>query len=129
MSTGPARQAPEDLGIDKLITVREIRAKFRLGRTAGYELVHRPGFPAPIVVSPRSHRWLESEVNAFAEALRVPGPDPDAARRAVSPDAARRAVSSALRPANGTAAAGQAGCDRTEQGSQSGDRRGSGRAA
>jgi predicted DNA-binding transcriptional regulator AlpA len=53
-----------------LITMKEIRAKFRLGRTAGYELVRRPDFPARIVISTRCHRWLETEVNAFAEALR-----------------------------------------------------------
>jgi predicted DNA-binding transcriptional regulator AlpA len=61
-----------------LITMKEIRAKFRLGRTAAYELVRRPDFPARIVVSARCHRWLESEVDAFGEALR----DHPAPRRA-----------------------------------------------
>ncbi len=53
-----------------LITMKQIRAKFKIGRTAGYELVRRPDFPARIAVSPRCHRWLESEVDAFGEALR-----------------------------------------------------------
>ena len=60
--------------------MKEIRAKFRLGRTAGYELVQRPDFPARIVVSPRCHRWLEGEVDAFREALR----DKPAPRQAAS---------------------------------------------
>jgi predicted DNA-binding transcriptional regulator AlpA len=69
-STVPAESAAQELGTGKLITMGEIRAKFRLGRTAGYELVRRPDFPPRIVVSPRCHRWLENEVDAFAVALR-----------------------------------------------------------
>jgi predicted DNA-binding transcriptional regulator AlpA len=73
-SAAPARPGPEakrtTLDGGTLITMKEIRAKFRLGRTAGYELVRRPDFPARIVISPRCHRWLESEVDAFGEALR-----------------------------------------------------------
>jgi predicted DNA-binding transcriptional regulator AlpA len=69
MSTAPARSAAQEPG-GRLITMREIRARFRLGRTAAYELVRRPDFPPRIVVSPRCHRWLESEVDAFAAALR-----------------------------------------------------------
>ena len=30
---------------DSLIGITEIRRIFRLGRTAAYELTHRPGFP------------------------------------------------------------------------------------
>ena len=70
----PARPDVKAIGTTldggNLITMKEIRAKFRLGRTAGYELVRRPDFPARIVISPRCHRWLESEVDAFGEALR-----------------------------------------------------------
>ena len=73
-NSAPARPGPEakrtTLVGSTLITMKEIRAKFRLGRTAGYELVRRPDFPARIVISPRCHRWLESEVDAFGEALR-----------------------------------------------------------
>ena len=71
---------------DELITMTEIRAKFKLGRTAGYELVRRPDFPARIVISPRCHRWLRGEVDAFSETLRehpVPGQIP--ARPRVQP--------------------------------------------
>jgi hypothetical protein len=30
---------------DTLISIRDIREQFGLGRTAAYELTHRPGFP------------------------------------------------------------------------------------
>jgi predicted DNA-binding transcriptional regulator AlpA len=69
-STAPSESAAQETGTGKLITMREIRTKFRLGRTAGYELVRRPDFPLRIVVSHRCHRWLENEVDAFAVALR-----------------------------------------------------------
>ena len=48
-----------------LISIREIRALFGLGRTAAYELTHRPGFPAPVRISPRCYRWWAAEVAAF----------------------------------------------------------------
>lgn len=70
MNIAPGQSATYEHGDGKLITIAEIRAKFRLGRTAAYELVRRPGFPPRIVVSPRCHRWLESEVDAFVAALR-----------------------------------------------------------
>lgn len=71
MSTAPGQPAAYEHGEGKLITMAEIRAKFRLGRTAAYELVRRPGFPSRIVVSPRCHRWPESEVDAFVASLRT----------------------------------------------------------
>ncbi len=55
---------------DSLISVREIRMLFRLGRTAAYELTHRPGFPQPVVISPRCYRWWATEVTAFAASAR-----------------------------------------------------------
>ena len=55
---------------DSLIGIAEIRRIFRLGRTAAYELTHRPGFPDPIPISPRCYRWWASEVAGFAAALR-----------------------------------------------------------
>ena len=58
---------------DYLIGIREIRVLFGLGRTAAYELVHRPGFPAVVPVSSHSHRWWESEVRAFATTLQAEG--------------------------------------------------------
>lgn len=55
---------------DKLISITDIRTLFKLGRTAAYELTHRPGFPDPVPISPRCYRWWASEVDAFAVALR-----------------------------------------------------------
>ena len=50
---------------DTLISIRDIRELFGLGRTAAYELTHRSGFPEPIKLSPRCYRWWASEVIAF----------------------------------------------------------------
>src|ERR1700693_571896 len=61
---------------DKLISIWDIRKLFELGRTAAYELTHRPGFPEPVVISPRCYRWWASEVTAFAASIRREGPEP-----------------------------------------------------
>lgn len=55
---------------DSLLGIQDIRALFLLGRTAAYELTHRPGFPAPVRISPRCYRWWAKEVTAFAANLR-----------------------------------------------------------
>lgn len=55
---------------DELISIADIRKRFKLRRTAAYELTHRPGFPDPVPVSQRCYRWWASEVNAFAASLR-----------------------------------------------------------
>ena len=56
---------------DTLISIRDIRDLFGLGRTAAYELTHRPGFPEPIKLSARCYRWWASEVIAFAADVRL----------------------------------------------------------
>jgi predicted DNA-binding transcriptional regulator AlpA len=55
---------------DSLLCIEDIRAFFKLGRTAAYELTHRPDFPAPVVISPRCYRWWASEVTTFAVGMR-----------------------------------------------------------
>jgi predicted DNA-binding transcriptional regulator AlpA len=60
-------------GTDRLISVGDIRALFKLGRTSAYELTHRAGFPAPVRVSGRCLRWWASEVDAFAVGLQRDG--------------------------------------------------------
>jgi hypothetical protein len=40
-----------------LISIGDIRALFKLGRTAAYELARRPDFPVPVQVSRRCLRW------------------------------------------------------------------------
>jgi predicted DNA-binding transcriptional regulator AlpA len=52
-----------------LITIKEIKKIFGLGRTAAYELTHHPGFPAPVPISRRCYRWWTKEVAAFAAEL------------------------------------------------------------
>jgi predicted DNA-binding transcriptional regulator AlpA len=54
---------------DTLITITDIRQIFKLGRTAAYELTHRPDFPDPVQVSARCYRWWASEVDTFTAAL------------------------------------------------------------
>jgi predicted DNA-binding transcriptional regulator AlpA len=55
---------------DSLMDIEGIREFFKLGRTAAYELTHRPEFPEPVVVSSRCYRWWASEVAAYATTLR-----------------------------------------------------------
>ncbi len=64
-TTGQARWTT-----DRLISIGDIRSFFKLGRTAAYELTHRPEFPAPVAISSRCYRWWASEVDAFAANLR-----------------------------------------------------------
>jgi predicted DNA-binding transcriptional regulator AlpA len=62
--------APTWSASDELISFEDIRGLFKLGRTAAYELTHRPGFPDHVEVSPHCYRWWASEVYEFAAALR-----------------------------------------------------------
>ena len=68
-ASGPSRWASGD----RLIGIADIRAFFMIGRTAAYELTHRPEFPDPVLISARRYRWWASEVEAFATALRQAG--------------------------------------------------------
>jgi len=90
-SSGPrsAAEAPQWVH-DRLIGIAEIRRIFKLGRTAAYELTHRPGFPDPVLISPRCYRWWASEVAAFAAALRREPVQVDTqpARKPLPPDPA-----------------------------------------
>jgi len=73
VSPGPVEPEPAAttlLQAGTLISIREIRALFGLGRTAAYELTHRPGFPAPVRISPRCYRWWAADVAAFTADLR-----------------------------------------------------------
>ncbi len=54
---------------DRLISIADIRLIFKLGRTAAYELTHRPEFPDHVEISPRCYRWWASEVDSFADTL------------------------------------------------------------
>ena len=69
------------LPTDSLIGIGEIRQLFGLGRTAAYDLTHRPGFPAPVPVSRNAYRWWASEVAAFTAALRAESQHSSASRQ------------------------------------------------
>jgi len=69
-SPGPARWTS-----DTPISIGDIRKLLKLGRTAAYELTHRPDFPEPVPISSRCHRWWASEAGAFADNLRRQHPD------------------------------------------------------
>ena len=75
---GPATAGPARWTSDRLISIGDIRRLFKLGRTAAYELTHRPEFPDPVPISSRCYRWWASEVDAFADSLRSKRPEQSA---------------------------------------------------
>jgi predicted DNA-binding transcriptional regulator AlpA len=85
LAVAPLASEPEPSAgapADRLIGIRDIQALFGLGRTAAYELTHRPGFPDPVRLSPRCYRWWAAQVTAFAADLRQqPRPGDRAIRR------------------------------------------------
>jgi len=66
----PETAGPPSSASGKLISIDYIRNLFKLGRTAAYQLTHRPGFPDPVEISPHCYRWWASEVDEFAATLR-----------------------------------------------------------
>ena len=54
---------------DRLIDLRDIAAKGKVGQRTAYKVIKSPGFPAPRRLSGRIVRWLESEVDAYFAAL------------------------------------------------------------
>ncbi len=101
--TAPPRGQPPT---DSLIGIGEIRQLFGLGRTAAYDLTHRPGFPAPVPVSRNAYRWWASEVAAFTVALRTEsqnssvGPRHRAQRRTPPQDATHLRITGKVRSAH-----------------------------
>jgi predicted DNA-binding transcriptional regulator AlpA len=87
---------------DSLINIADVRRLFGLGRTAAYELTHRPGFPDPVIVSTRCYRWWASEVDEFAATLRREGPKRNTRQRTTPPTAGSttpRRIDGKVRPA------------------------------
>ncbi len=68
---GPETPGQARWTTDRLISIGDIRSFFKLGRTAAYDLTHRPEFPEPVPISSRCYRWWASEVDAFAVTLRT----------------------------------------------------------
>ena len=56
-----------DMGT-QLLDIRDIKAKAKCGLRTAYNIVKRPGFPAPQPLGPRSPRWIEDEVDAYFRA-------------------------------------------------------------
>ena len=88
------KAAPTRFASDELISIADIRGLFKLGRTAAYELTHRPEFPEPVPVSSRCYRWWASEVDAYAATLRLKRSQQSvgATQRATKPNAPHRAT-------------------------------------
>ena len=107
---GPGAFEPEAVregrpGADRLISAGDIRALFKLGRTAAYELTRRPGFPGPVRVSSRCLRWWASEVDAYAGTLQREGARRRTRRVPVrvvdEPSAVPRRITGTVRAARG----------------------------
>lgn len=58
----------------RLLTIHDLQALFRCGRTAAYARVHQDDFPAPLALSGSAHRWWESEVLEWLEQHRLVRP-------------------------------------------------------
>lgn len=88
---------------DWLMSISDIRALFKLGRTAAYELTRRPGFPPPVQVSRRCLRWWASEIAAYADTLQRQGARQRTRRtttpRASTPGAQPRRITGTVRAA------------------------------
>jgi len=59
-----------------MLTVNDLMARFNVKKTAVYSMVERGDIPKPLRVG-GSSRWLEDEIDAAVEAMKV--------RRAVDP--------------------------------------------
>lgn len=60
---------PDRPTLDRLMPLSEVKAHVGLGHTAIYRMMAAGDFPRARAVGPRSVRWLESEVQAWIEAL------------------------------------------------------------
>jgi predicted DNA-binding transcriptional regulator AlpA len=75
MTTTPSTYKPDSSSRPRLLTIHDLQALFRCGRTAAYARVHQDDFPAPLALSDSAHRWWESEVLDWLEQHRLVRPD------------------------------------------------------
>lgn len=54
---------------NRLLDLRDVSAKVGLGKSSIYRMVDSGTFPAPRQVGAKAVRWLESEIDAWMEAL------------------------------------------------------------
>ena len=78
----PPTNNPND-NLDSLLTMEEVMAVVKLGKTACREALKAPGAPAPVVFNVRCHRWWASEVFAWLRQLQAPA-SPAATSRVTS---------------------------------------------
>lgn len=52
----------------QLLTATDLTRKLRISISAVYRLTTRDGFPKPIVLNDRSHRWDEEAIDAWLTA-------------------------------------------------------------
>jgi len=81
---GPHASPARRPASDSLTSIADFRSIFRLGRTAACELTRQPGFPDPVMVSARCHRWRASGVDAFDVGRRRDRDEPIASTAACS---------------------------------------------
>ena len=81
-SRGRLRTVPS---MDEYLSITDLRALLRLGRSAAYALTHSPGFPDPVRLSGSCYRWPRPAVEAFLVSRTIPAtqrPTPPAERAA-----------------------------------------------
>lgn len=71
-------------GRARLLTIHDLQALFRCGRTSAYARVHESDFPAPVALSDSAHRWWEDEVLDWIEQHRLVRPSSERRRPAAS---------------------------------------------
>lgn len=69
-SMTPNHAPGETLVPRRLLTIADLQALLRCGRTTAYLRVHDEDFPTPVVFSGSAHRWWEHEVLDWIETHR-----------------------------------------------------------
>lgn len=54
---------------DRLLSLKEVKAKCGLSRSSVYRQMREGAFPQPLKVGARAVRWRESEIGDWLEAL------------------------------------------------------------
>lgn len=97
MTHAPSNDHRHDRGRARLLTIHDLQALFRCGRTSAYARVHESDFPTPVALSDSAHRWWEDEVLDWIEQHRLVRPQPTR-RRPSTPPPLDRAASVEPRP-------------------------------
>jgi prophage regulatory protein len=68
--TSPLPRVDVSTGL-RLIDVKAVTAKTTLSRSKIYAMLNEGKFPAPVKISTQITRWVESEIDAWIESLRL----------------------------------------------------------